>query len=91
MKLKGKTSDGYKLSNIKRTLESIPNVSIKPGRNHTLLAKYNAKPAYGLPGLCALGRTTSYTRHIVPWVKKVTGLEKSSIDDLFSGREVATT
>jgi len=80
MNIRGKTSDGLRLGDLVRTLMQLPDVSVKEGSRHQLLLKYNAEPAYGMPGLCALGRSTSYKRHILPWVKKVTGYDAGTVN-----------
>ncbi|MBU0470482.1 MAG: hypothetical protein KKA62_04300 [Nanoarchaeota archaeon] len=79
----GRTSDGKRLSDIVSTLSKLPGVSIEEGTRHPYLAKFSGTPAAGLPGNCAIATSTSYERHIVPWVKKVTGYEKKTIESAF--------
>ena len=83
MKVKGKTRDGIKLSEIIRTILQLPNVEAKKGSRHELLLKHYGQPAYGIAGLCAVSTSTSYQRHIVPWVKRVTGYDSGRINSAF--------
>lgn len=83
MNVSGKTMDGKRLGDVVDTLLQLPNVSVKEGNSHQLLFKYNGSPAYGAPGLCAVGKSTSYQRHIVPWVKKVTGYDTYAVNAAF--------
>ena len=81
---KGKEADGrFKLKDVVATLESFPGIRLEKGSKHTLVAKFSGVPVVGIPGRCALDRSTSYKRHIVPWMKKVTGYDKSTIDRAF--------
>ena len=83
MKIKGKTQDGIKLGDIVRTILQLPNVETKKGSRHSILLKYCGQPAYAQAGLCAVGQSTNYQRHIVPWVKKVTGYDANRINTAF--------
>ena len=86
MKIKGKTQDGIRISDIVRTILQIPDVEVKKGSRHELLLKYSGQAAYGMPGLCAVSTSTSYQRHIVPWVKRVTGYDAGRINEAFQCR-----
>lgn len=86
MSISGKTQDGKNLAAIVDTMLQIPNVTMRSGSSHSLIAKYSGEPVYGSPGLCAVGKTTSYQRHIVPWVKKVTGYDADRINYAFQQR-----
>ena len=83
MKIKGKTSDGKRINDIVNTLMQLPNITLKAGKRHKYLLKNNSKPVYGNPGLCALGSSTSYRNHVLPWVKKVTGYDAIKINQAF--------
>jgi hypothetical protein len=83
-KITGKTRDGRELREIVDMLGALPGVTIKPASKHLFKATYSGEAEVGLPGACALAKSTSYERHIVPWVKKVTGLDRSAIDFAFS-------
>ena len=78
--MKGKTADGMRIGDVVRTLMQLPNVSVKEGRRHELLLKYSAPLSQGYAGLCAVGRSTSYQHHILPWVRKVTGYDNLRIN-----------
>jgi len=78
--IQGKTQDGKRLSDIVSTILKLPNIEAREGNRHPVVLKYNGEPRYGSPGLCAIATSTSYTRHIIPWLKKITGYDKSTIN-----------
>lgn len=80
MNIRGKTQDGFSLGDIVNTLLQLPQVAVREGNRHELLLKWCDQPAYGVPGLCAVGRSTSYRRHILPWVKKATGYDANTVN-----------
>ena len=84
MKIKGKSQDGIKLTDIVKTILQLPNVEAKKGSRHSILLKYCGQPAYAYAGLCAVGQSTSYRRHIVPWLKRVTGYDANRINSAFN-------
>lgn len=88
MKIRGKTRDGMQLGDVVNTMLKLPNVIMKDGSRHAMLFKYCGQPAYaGVPaGLCAVGASTSYRNHIVPWVKKVTGYDAYRINEAFQNK-----
>ena len=81
MRIKGKTSDGFSLSDLVNTIAKFPNIRVKEGKRHELLLKYEAPISYGYAGLCAVSTSSSYKAHILPWVKKVTGYDAYRINN----------
>ena len=83
MNIRGRTSDGIRLNDVVNAALQIPNVQVRQGSRHTLVLKYCGVPetGYDRPGTCAVGRTTSYMRHIVPWLKKITGYDRDRINE----------
>jgi len=65
--VKNKTRDGIKLSSIIRALESIPEISLRPGANHKYVA---IAEGYGV---CPIAASTDARRMVVPWLSRVTG------------------
>lgn len=85
-KIQGKTADGkFKLTEIVRLLSDLAGVNVTAGSRHLLVARFSGVPAAGFPGSCAIAKSTSYDRHVVPWVKKITGYDKKIIHDAFNG------
>jgi hypothetical protein len=80
MRIKGKTQDGFNIGDIVSTLLQLPHIAVREGSRHELLLKWTDQPAYGIPGLCAVGRSTSYRRHILPWIKKATGYNADTVN-----------
>lgn len=77
-----KTTDGFRLSDLVRTLAQIPGVHIESGSKHPYVAKYELAPV----GICAIAESTSVQDHLVPWLKKATGESKNRIyESLRSG------
>ncbi len=68
----GKTRDGLRLSQVTKTLESIPGISIRSGTNKNIIALME-----GHPKCCPVGRSTHARRTVVPWLKAVTGYESA--------------
>ncbi|MBT3985740.1 hypothetical protein HOD38_02445 [archaeon] len=82
----GKTRDGLRLSQVVRTLESIPGVSIRSGTNKNIIALME-----GHPRCCPIDRSTHARRTVVPWLKAVTGYESARdiYDALRSGNSLS--
>jgi len=71
-----KTADGkFRLAQIIKVAELLLGVSIEKGSNHRYLIKYSEAPV----GNCALASSTWTDQHLVPWFKKITGLNKNQI------------
>ncbi len=73
-----KTLDGkFRVEEIVKRVRLLPNVSVvfNSGGDHNYLLKYSQAPI----GNCALGKTTHTDYHLVPWLKKATGLSKNQI------------
>jgi len=64
MRLKGKTFDGVKLTDIVKGMEKM-GVELRSGKRHNVIAKYK-----NTPFSCALGKTTGLKKHIMPWMRK---------------------
>ena len=86
MSMVGKTRDGLRLSQVVKTLESVPGVSIRSGTNNELIALME-----GHPRSCPVDRSTNARRMVVPWLKAVTGYESAReiYDALRSGDSLA--
>ena len=80
MRIKGKTSDGFSLSDLVNTIAKFPNIIVKEGKRHELLLKYEVPIPNGYAGLCAVSTSSSYKAHILPWVKKVTGYDAYTVN-----------
>lgn len=65
MKVKGKTFDGYKIKDIVSLLESF-GADIRSGKRHSLVARTQDQ----YPFNCAIGNTTGFKKHILPWIHK---------------------
>jgi len=70
-----RTTDGIRLETIVRIAEQFPGIHIESGSKHPYLLKYAHAPI----GNCALAGSTSFDRHIVPWLKKATQYNKHQI------------
>lgn len=71
-----KTRDGkFKLQDIEKLAQQVEGVTIEHGTRHSRLLKYH----YAQVGICALDKSTDIERHIIPWLKKVTGYTKQEI------------
>ena len=72
---KKRTVDGVNLADIIRAAEKIPGVFVTTGNSHPYLLKCTFMPA----GNCALATSTHADRHVVPWLRRVTGYETKEV------------
>jgi len=64
MKIRGKTFDGIKLTDIIRMLDEV-GANVRQGSKHKLVATSQYTPFS-----CAIGPTTCFKKHIIPWMHK---------------------
>lgn len=71
--MKGKTTDGIRLSTIVRMAEALPGVTVREGTKHPYVLQYaGLRP-------CPVAKSTDAKRMLVPWMRQITGQEGSDI------------